>query len=281
MALTTRTHEFSSDPIIVQWSNGWKYTKLCATKKVCRGCLLSKQVQKSFPLQSKFAATKKLLLIHGDLCGPITTPTPGGNMYFFLLVDDFTQIMWVYMLRTKDEAWEVFKKFRVLVEKEAKSEIKIFRSDWGGEFTSNTFEMYCNEAWIQRHLTAPYSPQQNGVVERRNRFGHVEKFNLRRNGSHLRFGGRSLTNFTYRWKVDQVTKTLKIIDKIWKYACVKNTNRKFMKSIKIFKKYFLFSILIFVSLSLFYFYFWLCFILLLVPFYLQTDFRYLICNRNI
>ncbi|XP_013616919.1 PREDICTED: uncharacterized protein LOC106323322 [Brassica oleracea var. oleracea] len=47
--------------------------------------------------------------------------------------------------------------------------IKTFRTDHGGEFTSNEFNNFCEENGIQRHLTAPYSPQQNGVVERRNR----------------------------------------------------------------------------------------------------------------
>lgn len=43
------------------------------------------------------------------------------------------------------------------------------RTDSGGEFTSHEFQEYCEKQGIKRHLTAPYSPQQNGVVERRNR----------------------------------------------------------------------------------------------------------------
>ncbi|GKA04731.1 ribonuclease H-like domain, reverse transcriptase, RNA-dependent DNA polymerase [Tanacetum coccineum] len=45
----------------------------------------------------------------------------------------------------------------------------MLRTDRGGEFTSNEFTQYCKENGIARQLTAPYSPQQNGVVERRNR----------------------------------------------------------------------------------------------------------------
>ncbi|GJW91351.1 zinc finger, CCHC-type containing protein [Tanacetum coccineum] len=45
----------------------------------------------------------------------------------------------------------------------------MFRTDRGGEFNSNEFTRYCKENGIARQLTAPYSPQQNGVVERRNR----------------------------------------------------------------------------------------------------------------
>ena len=43
------------------------------------------------------------------------------------------------------------------------------RTDRGGEFTSHEFNTFCNDNGIRRHLTAPYTPQQNGVVERRNR----------------------------------------------------------------------------------------------------------------
>ena len=58
-----------------------------------------------------------LELIHGDLCGPITPSTPGGNKYFLLLVDDYSRMMWVYMIKTKEEALTAFKKFRAAVEK--------------------------------------------------------------------------------------------------------------------------------------------------------------------
>lgn len=69
----------------------------------------------------------------------------------------------------KDEAQEVFKKFSVLVEKNSSNKIQIFRSDGAGEFKSKEFISYCKGVGIKRHYTTPYSPQQNGVVERQNR----------------------------------------------------------------------------------------------------------------
>ncbi|KAE8735514.1 hypothetical protein F3Y22_tig00000340pilonHSYRG00533 [Hibiscus syriacus] len=47
--------------------------------------------------------------------------------------------------------------------------IKALRSDRGGEYMSTAFTKYCEEQGIKRLLTAPYSPQQNGVAERKNR----------------------------------------------------------------------------------------------------------------
>lgn len=80
-------------------------------KDVCEGCLMSKQTRRSFPHQTKYHATHALELIHGDLCGPISPETTAGNRYFLLLVDDFTRIMWIYMLKRKDGALGAFKKF--------------------------------------------------------------------------------------------------------------------------------------------------------------------------
>ncbi|GKC36157.1 retrotransposon protein, putative, unclassified, partial [Tanacetum coccineum] len=135
----------------------------------CEGCLVGKQTRHSFPAHTNYRATKRLELIHGDLCGPISPPTPSGNRYFMLLVDDYSRVMWVYLLKSKDEAFQVFKNFRGLVEVETGEKMKLFRTDRGGEFLSNQFTSYCNETGLERHYTSPYSPQQNDVVERRNR----------------------------------------------------------------------------------------------------------------
>jgi hypothetical protein len=72
-------------------------------------------------------------------------------------------------LKEKSEAFEVFKKFKVLVEKMTGLYIKALRSDIWGEYMSTAFMNYCEEHGIKRFLTAPYSPQQNGVAERKNR----------------------------------------------------------------------------------------------------------------
>lgn len=145
------------------------FPKIAQPKEVCSGCLMSKQVRQSFPSQSNFRAQEALELIYGDLCRPISPATIGGNKYFLLLVDDYSRMMWIYMLASKDEAFEMFKKFQATVEKQSEKKIKVFRSDRGGEFVSKQFISYCESVGITRHFTAPYSPQQNGVVERRNR----------------------------------------------------------------------------------------------------------------
>lgn len=137
--------------------------------QVCSDCLAAKQTRAPFPRVSQWHATEKLMLVHVDLCGPITPETAGGNRYFILFVDDQSRWMQVYMLQSKDQAHDAFVKYKAEVENVTGCKIKTLRSDRGGEFLAKVFAKICEQARIRRHLTAPYSPQQNGVVERRNR----------------------------------------------------------------------------------------------------------------
>ena len=138
-------------------------------EEFCDGCALGKQSRQPFPQVAKFRADSQLDLFHADLCGQIRPKTPGGKSYFLLIVDDHSRFMWVELLATKDEAFSCFKKVKVLAETEKGSKLRAFRSDRGGEFNSIEFKEYCDEHGVKHFTTAPYTPQQNGVVERRNR----------------------------------------------------------------------------------------------------------------
>ena len=63
----------------------------------------------------------------------------------------------------------VFQGFKALVEKQTARNIRMLRSDNGGVYTSKEFDAFCRQEGIQRQLTVPYTPDQNGVVERKNR----------------------------------------------------------------------------------------------------------------
>ena len=137
-------------------------------EQVCDGCALGKHHRAPFPRASTYRASNGLELVHDDLCGQITPPTPGGKSYFVLHVDDHSRFMWLELLSTKDEALNYFKKFKVAAEVDSGCRLKAFRTDRGGEFNSRAFTMYCEENGIRRNTTTAYTPQQNGVIERRN-----------------------------------------------------------------------------------------------------------------
>lgn len=138
-------------------------------KELCSSCLLGKQARKVFPQATMYRATRPLELLHGDCCGPITPSTMAGNKYIFVIIDDHTRYMWNILLKQKSEFFGKFKKLTGLIEQELRENIETFRTDRGGEFVSHEFNSYCEEEGIMRHLTAPYTFQQNGVVKRRNR----------------------------------------------------------------------------------------------------------------
>lgn len=134
--------------------------KMTIQKKTCVSCLLGKQSRRPFSQATSFRASQRLELLHGDLCGPITPPTIGGNRYVFVIINYHSRYMWTLLLKHKSEAFERFKRFKASVEQETGILIKTLRTDRGGEFTSHEFNVFCEEYGIQRHLTAPYSPQQ-------------------------------------------------------------------------------------------------------------------------
>ena len=72
-------------------------------------------------------------------------------------------------MQEKLEAFTAFQKFKALVEREADNQIKILRTNRGGEFNSQEFGSFCENHGIRRQLTTTYTPQQNGVCESKNR----------------------------------------------------------------------------------------------------------------
>jgi transposase InsO family protein len=137
-------------------------------EQVCDGCVLGRQHCTPFPQVASYRATRALDLFHADLHGKIAPPTPGGKRYFLLLIDDYSHFMWIELLATKDQAPQMFKKIKVQAETEIGGSLKALRTDRGGEFNSVNFTIYCEELGIKHFTTAPHTPQQNGVVERRN-----------------------------------------------------------------------------------------------------------------
>ena len=132
----------------------------------CETCAEAKTTRAIFP--NAFRNTKPLDLVHSDVCDLSATPSRGGNEYFITFVDDCTKYCYVYLMKSKDESVHKFALFKKEVENQLEKKIKVIRSDRGGEYVA-PFGRFCAEHGIVHEVTPPYSPQSNGIAERKNR----------------------------------------------------------------------------------------------------------------
>ncbi|GJX77809.1 retrotransposon protein, putative, ty1-copia subclass [Tanacetum coccineum] len=142
-------------------------TNLRAFEK-CVSCMSGKMARKPYTHQVERA--KDLLeLIHTDVCGPFRTVLRQGASYFVTFTEYFSRYGYVYLLKHKHEVFETFRVFQKEVENQLGKTIKSLCSDREGEYMSQEFLDHLKEHGIIAHRTPPYTPQNKGVSERRNR----------------------------------------------------------------------------------------------------------------
>ena len=137
--------------------------------KICSACQAGKQVGAAHPAKNIMTTTRPLELLHMDLFGPVAYISIGGNKYGLVIIDDYSRYTWVFFLHDKSETQRCFKKFAKRAQNEFQIKIKNIRSDNGSEFKNTQVEDFLDEEGIKHEFSAPYSPQQNGVAERKNR----------------------------------------------------------------------------------------------------------------
>ncbi|KAJ9545641.1 LOW QUALITY PROTEIN: hypothetical protein OSB04_025348 [Centaurea solstitialis] len=135
----------------------------------CVACPKGKQHKSSHKSKEVSTISSPLQLLHMDLFGPTNVMSIGKKSYCLAIVDDYSRFTWVYFLRTKDETSGLIKPFVIRMENKANLKVKTIRSDNGTEFKNADLNSFCKEKGIERQYSAPRTPQQNGVAERRNR----------------------------------------------------------------------------------------------------------------
>ena len=104
-----------------------------------------------------------------DLFGPTTYTSIGGNKYGFVIVNDFTRYTWVFFLVDKSDVFATFKTFIKRIHNEFETTIKKVRSDNGSKFKNTRVDDLYDEFRIRHQFSAKYTPQSNGLIERKNR----------------------------------------------------------------------------------------------------------------
>nr|GEY03635.1 zinc finger, CCHC-type [Tanacetum cinerariifolium] len=117
------------------------------------------------PFKGVNRESKVLDLIHSDLCDFHANPSLGHNKYVTTFIDDASRYCYVYLLHVKHEALDKFKIYKQKVELQRQDLIKVSRTDRGGEYYD---PVYFQSTGIIYQTTAPCTPQQNGVAERKN-----------------------------------------------------------------------------------------------------------------
>jgi len=156
-----------------------------------------------------------------DLFGPSRTKSLGGNYYGLVIVDDYSRFTWTLFIATKDNAYLAFKKFAKVIQNEKGCRISTIKSDHGGEFQNERFDKFCEKQGIKHNFSSPRTPQQNGVVERKNR--SLEEL------------ARTLLNATdlpkYLW-ADAVSTTCYVLNRLVIRPILKKTLYKLLKGRK-------------------------------------------------
>nr|GEY31805.1 hypothetical protein [Tanacetum cinerariifolium] len=111
---------------------------------------------------------QRLHLLHMDLCGPIRIASINGKRYILVIVDDYSRYTWVHFLRSKDEAPEVIIKFLKRITVLLQSPVIIIRTNNSTEFKNQMLKDYFDTIGISHQMSFVRTPQQNGVVDRRN-----------------------------------------------------------------------------------------------------------------
>jgi len=133
------------------------------TPILCEGCIFGKMHRSPFT-RGHVKATSIGDRIHTDVCGPIQVITPGKNRYFVTFKDDLSGWCSTILLKKKSEVENAIQQFVAHVKNQKGKEVKIIRSDNGGEYLSNELKLWLLEHGIHHERSTPYTPQQNGVA---------------------------------------------------------------------------------------------------------------------
>jgi transposase InsO family protein len=134
----------------------------------CVACQAGKQVGSTHHSKNVMTTSRPLELLHMDLFGPVAYLSIGGSKYGLVIVDNFFRFTWVFFLQNKSETQGTLKRFLRRAQNEFELKVKKIRSDNGSEFKNLQVKKFLEEEGIKHEFFAPYTPQQNGVVERKN-----------------------------------------------------------------------------------------------------------------
>ncbi|GKC67985.1 retrovirus-related pol polyprotein from transposon TNT 1-94, partial [Tanacetum coccineum] len=114
------------------------------------------------------STNEKLQMLHMNLCGPMRVESINGKKYILVVVDDYSRFTWVKFFRTKDKTLKMIIKFLKQSQVSLQAIVRYLRTKNGTGFINHTLKLYTDDVGITYQMLLARTPQQNGVVERRN-----------------------------------------------------------------------------------------------------------------
>uniref|UniRef100_A0A336MHQ7 CSON001681 protein n=1 Tax=Culicoides sonorensis TaxID=179676 RepID=A0A336MHQ7_CULSO len=139
----------------------------CHCSNICEPCLQGKMSRT--PFNTSENVNELLDVVVTDVCGPLSVKGLKNERYFITFTDLYSKYCTVFFMKTKDEAKQYVKFFVEGLKTSMNKKPKIIRSDRGGEYVNHDLQLYLASEGIKFQCTVAYTPQQNGVSERKNR----------------------------------------------------------------------------------------------------------------
>ncbi|WVZ96698.1 hypothetical protein U9M48_042302 [Paspalum notatum var. saurae] len=160
---------------------------------VCHPCRLASHT----PVNQVMTAHPRELL-YMDTVGPSWVCSVGGKWYILMIVDDFSRWSWVHFMESKDEAFEFVHDLVLKLRNETGHAMRALRSDNGSEFKNDCFKAFCHSQGLEHQFSSPYVPQQNRVVERKNRtLVEMARAMLDEHGTPRKFWAKAINTVCY------------------------------------------------------------------------------------
>ena len=130
---------------------------------------MGKQVKSKHPFVTEVQTSRLLELLHIDLMSPARIQSLGEKRYILVIMDDFTRYTWFVLLRDKVKAPKKMIHLCKKLQVEKGAVIAKIRSDHGREFENTKLATFCNDQGTHKEFSSPKTPQQNGIVELKNK----------------------------------------------------------------------------------------------------------------
>ena len=146
--------------------------KCMDTGVVCDICSTAKQVRKTFNSSDEKIAERESRredwVVCSDVVGPITPASKSGYCYIVTFIMMKSRYVMVYPLRKKSDVTKAFQRYWHDAKIECDVDVKVLRSDNGGEYRNEEMKRFCTTKLIKQEFTVPHNPEQNGMAERMN-----------------------------------------------------------------------------------------------------------------